>query len=573
MTEPEETGGTAPKSVNVGKRPRGRPRTKKPTGRVSFDRPVSNAEAGRIRKAREALKQQPQGQNAWDDCSIPLVDRIVLFCESLVISKGLLLGRRLELLEHQRAFISMIWGANPRPKLAISSMPRGQGKSTFLAALAAAALLGPLSERRGEVISVAVTKDQAAIIHAEIAAFITEIPQFSARCAISHHRKTIEVLDGSSRGSVYRSLAADAAPALGLAPTFWICDEFGSSPDRRLFDALRTGAGKRADTVGVIISTQAETDQHPFSQMIDACSAGRAPGTVLQLIACPTDVDAFDPENLKAANPAWGIYLNPTDLLNELEEAKRSAAAEPAYRRFRLNQRVQSDFGARLLDAETWKLGARPIDEGMLRGKTCVAALDDAEKNDLAALALVFIVDSVYHIVLRVWTPLGQLDKRRPAEQELFRLWLKEKWLLGVPGPIITTDFVVGEVAKLHRIFNISEFRHDTSRLEEYKFALDKAGLNIPLEKHRQGPFSIGESVSYFTEVAYAGKLIHGNHPLLNYAIANAVTVTDSAGNVSIHKGKSHSTSKLRIDPLIAAIMAIRPPLREERKFQLFYIG
>ena len=79
--------------------------------------------------------------------------------------------------------------------------------------------------------------------------------------------------------------------------------------------------------------------------------------------------------------------------------------------------------------------------------------------------------------------------------------------------------------------------------------------------------------MSYLTEVAHAGRLIHGNHPLLNYAIANAITVSDSAGNVSIHKGKSHSQSKLRIDPLISTIMAIRPPLREERKFQLFYIG
>ena len=200
MTKREETGGAAPKSANVrtqaAKRAVGRPRSKKPTGRVSFDRSVSNAEAGRIRKAREALARQPQGQNGWDDCSVPLVDRIVLFCESLVITKGLLQGERLKLLEHQRDFITMIWGANPRPKLAISSMPRGQGKSTFLAALATAALLGPLSERRGEIVSVAVTKDQAAIIHAEIAAFITEIPQFSARCAISHHRKTIEVLCG-----------------------------------------------------------------------------------------------------------------------------------------------------------------------------------------------------------------------------------------------------------------------------------------------------------------------------------------------------------------------------------------
>lgn len=548
---------------------------KKPinTGRVSGDRRVSGYEAGRIKTARAQLKRQPAGPPPWADLSLSLVDRIILFCESLTVTKGLLAGQRLRLLPHQLQFIQMVWGADPRPKIAISSMPRGQGKSTFLSTLVLAALLGPLAEVRGDIVSVATTKDQASIIYEECAAFVMEMPEFSVRCALSSHRRRIEVLSGVGKGSHYRSLAADHGPALGMSTSFFVYDEYGAAADRRLFDALRTGLGKRGNEIGIVISTQAETDLHPFSELINSCAAGNAPGAVLQLIAAPTDSDAFDPEVLKAANPAWGHYLNPTDLLNDLEEAKRSAAFEPAYRRFRLNQRVQSDENARLLDAETWKLGARPIDEAMLRGKPCVAALDDAEKHDLASLSLVFVVDGVHYVLLRIWTPLGQLDRRRPQEQDLFRQWIKSGHLLGVPGPVITTDFVIGEVAKLHRTFNIIEFRHDTARLEEYKFALDKAGLNIPLEKHRQGPFSIGESVSYFTEVAHGGRLIHGNHPLLNYAIANAITVSDSAGNVSIYKGRSHSQSKLRIDPLISTIMAIRPPLREEKRFQLFYIG
>ena len=377
---------------------------------------------------------------------------------------------------------------------------------------------------------------------------------------------------GGRKGSHYRSLAADHGPALGLASFFGL-RRIWAGEDRRLFDALRTGLGKRGNGIGIVISTQAETDLHPFSELIDACIAGNAPGAVLQLIAAPMDSDPFDPEVLKAVNPAWGHYLNPTDLLNDLEEAKRSTAFEPAYRRFRLNQRVQSDENARLLDAATWKLGARPIDEAMLRASRALPRSTMLRSMTwrlcLWCSSLTGFTTFCCEFGLRSanWTSAAR------QEQELFRRWIKEGWLLGVPGPVITTDFVIGEVAKLHRPFNITEFRHDTSRLEEYRYALDKAGLSIPLEKHRQGPFSMAESASYFTEVAYAGKLIHGNHPLLNYAIANAITVTDSAGNVSIHKGKSHSASKLRIDPLISTIMAIRPPLREERKFQLFYIG
>ena len=199
--------------------------------------------------------------------------------------------------------------------------------------------------------------EQAGIIHAEAAAIIRAVPAFSSRVAITEQRKRIEVLEGEGAGSIYASLAADHGPALGLAPSLWVYDELGSAKDRRLLDALRTGLGKRRKALGVVISTAAETDLETLSELSDACIAGNAPGAVLQLIAAPMDSDPFDPEVLKAVNPAWGHYLNPDDLLNDLAEAKRSSAFEPHYRRFRLNQRVQSDENARLLSAEVWKLG------------------------------------------------------------------------------------------------------------------------------------------------------------------------------------------------------------------------
>ena len=244
---------------------------KKPinTGRVSGDRRVSGYEAGRIKTARAQLKRQPAGPPPWADLSLSLVDRIILFCESLTVTKGLLAGQRLRLLPHQLQFIQMVWGADPRPKIAISSMPRGQGKSTFLSTLVLAALLGPLAEVRGDIVSVATTKDQASIIYEECAAFVMEMPEFSVRCALSSHRRRIEVLSGVGKGSHYRSLAADHGPALGMSTSFFVYDEYGAAADRRLFDALRTGLGKRGNGIGIVISTQAETDLHPFSELID----------------------------------------------------------------------------------------------------------------------------------------------------------------------------------------------------------------------------------------------------------------------------------------------------------------
>ena len=208
-------------------------------------------------------------------------------------------------------------------------MPRGQGKSTFLSALVLAALLGPLAEVRGDIVSVATTKDQASIIYDECAAFVMEIPAFSARCAYHRIAGASKFWTGIGKGIHYRQLAADHGPALGFDVVFRLRRIWRGRRIARLFDALRTGLGKRGNGSASLLAPQAETDLHPFSELIDACIAGNAPGAVLQLIAAPMDSDPFDPEVLKAANPAWGHYLNPTDLLNDLEEAKRSAAFEP----------------------------------------------------------------------------------------------------------------------------------------------------------------------------------------------------------------------------------------------------
>src|SRR5688500_13093902 len=111
MPRPIKTGGAAPLRAN-GKKALKKPNKsgrKKPdtAGRVSGDRRVTGYEAGRIKTARAQLKRQPPCDEPWADLSLSLVDRIVRFCESLVITKGLLQGEKLKLLPHQTAFIEM----------------------------------------------------------------------------------------------------------------------------------------------------------------------------------------------------------------------------------------------------------------------------------------------------------------------------------------------------------------------------------------------------------------------------------------------------------------------------------
>ncbi|WP_166302470.1 hypothetical protein [Bradyrhizobium sp. 2S1] len=75
-----------------------------------------------------------------------------------------------------------------------------------------------------------------------------------------------------------RNAGAQLTPAAkrsyGLAPSLWIYDEFAQAPNSDLLNNLRTATGKRRESLGVIISTQAANDQHPLSQMIDDAMLG-----------------------------------------------------------------------------------------------------------------------------------------------------------------------------------------------------------------------------------------------------------------------------------------------------------
>ena len=77
--------------------------------------------------------------------------------------------------------------------------------------------------------SAAFNKLQAALIFAEMRAIIEAVPEFDARCNLQRYGKVIEVLEGDGAGSIYESFSADDKRAHGLAPRFWIYDEFAQS--------------------------------------------------------------------------------------------------------------------------------------------------------------------------------------------------------------------------------------------------------------------------------------------------------------------------------------------------------
>jgi len=104
--------------------------------------------------------------------SLTRAEAVIDFIQRLPITKGKLAGTTFKLLPNQLEFIEAVYTEDP-VRLAVLSAPRGNGKTGLISALVLAHLLGPESERRGEIYSAAIDRLQAALVFAEVEAVVT----------------------------------------------------------------------------------------------------------------------------------------------------------------------------------------------------------------------------------------------------------------------------------------------------------------------------------------------------------------------------------------------------------------
>lgn len=543
--------------------------------------PGAKPVSARVQKARKRTKAEP-----WEAPGLERWERVQRFLESLPITKGILEGETMKLLPGQLDFVRKVYGnlddrGDRQCRIAIKSEPAGNGKTGFVAGLHCCHLLGPEAEPRGEVDAAAVDRTQSSKMFDEVDAIIRAVPEFAERVNIKQHEKIIAVASGQGAGSKFYAMSGDARKGHGLAPSFWAYDELAQVPDRALLDNLLVRMGKRKNALGVIISTQAPDDHHPLSQLIDDGLARNDPSIYVHLTAAPEDADPFDWKTVAAVNEALGIFLNPVDVRNDLERARRLPAWLPKYLNERLNRRVDAREEERIVTAAVWKLGAMPVDRERLRGRPCYAALDLSGKHDLTSLTLVFPDDDpepTFDILPFFWTPEGQIEGRRPAERDRFREWIKSGFIEATPGPTVRFGFVARKLVELSQEFEILRLGYDRWRIDDFQQELIDADADfaVPLEPFGQGFKDMGPAIEWFAELALTGRLRHGGHPVMTAAVAGAILVSDPAGNHKIDKPRSTKGSAVRIDGAVTLAMALELARRlsvPEPDYQMLFLG
>jgi phage terminase large subunit-like protein len=88
--------------------------------------------------------------------------------------------------------------------------------------------------------------------------------------------------------------------------------------------------------------------------------------------------------------------------------------------------------------------------------------------------------------------------------------------------------------------------------MDRMQMALERQGVQLPLEPFGQGYMSMSPALDALEADLLQEKIRHGGHPVLAMCAANAVAVSDAAGNRKLDKAKATG----RIDGLVALAMA-----------------
>jgi phage terminase large subunit-like protein len=290
--------------------------------------------------------------------------RVIEFIERLTVPSGRGQGRPFKLCKFQKGFLRNVYepqvGGRRVVRRAVFSVARKNGKSSLIAGMALAHLIGPEAIANGEIYSAANDREQAGIIF-KLARQIVELePELAEKIEIIPSTKT---LLARSNGSIFRSISAEAGTKHGYSPSVVIYDEVAQARNRDLYDVLDSSFGAREEPLLVIISTQSNDPEHCLSKLIDDGSSGIDPSIICHLHAADEGCDLDDQTQWKKANPALDVFRDREDLAAQIRKAQRLPGEEPKVRNLLLNQRI-SPVSCLISRAE-WMacIGAADIEE------------------------------------------------------------------------------------------------------------------------------------------------------------------------------------------------------------------
>lgn len=492
--------------------------------------------------------------------------RVIKFIETYArVPEGQHVGAPIRLADFQKKFILEVYDNPHGTRKAFLSIARKNGKSALLAGLMLAHIVGPEAKLNTQIVSGAMSRDQAALVFNLACKMIQLSPELTKLTRIVPSSKRII---GLTRNVEYRALSADGRTAHGLSPVLAILDETGQvrGPQSDFIDAIVTAQGAHENPMLMVISTQAANDNDLLSIWLDDAVASKDPRIVCHLYTAPKDCELNDRKAWEASNPALGLFRSLADVEEQSERAERMPSFEPTFRNLTLNQRVE--MAAPFISRGVWTLNSHEPDDSVFYDGTPVyAGIDLSAKTDLTALVMIAFRER-WHVKCIFWTPEKGLRDRAKRDKAPYDIWAEQGYIRAIPGASIDYEAVAQDMLDAFDGCNLQAVAFDRWRIDLLKKEFERLSVEMPLEPFGQGFKDMAPAIDTLEELLLNEQMAHGGNPVLTMCMANARIEKDAAGNRKLNKAKATG----RIDGAVALSMAVGmiPKENDEGSFAEF---
>ena len=436
--------------------------------------------------------------------------------------------------------------------------PRKSGKSIRLAARGLYLFCAD-AEPGAEVYCGATTEKQAYEIFRPAWQMAHKLPNMREKFGVQlagnpKNPGTMYVMDDMSKFETMIGKPGD-----GSSPHAALIDEYHEHNTDHMVDAMTTGMGARQQPLLCIITTAGTNLSGPCYNMrrdvVRILEGTVKDETVFGILYGIDDEDDWaDPASLIKANPNYGVSVFSEFLLSQLEQAKRSATKQNAFRTKHLNQWV----GARTvwMNMLAWQRQKRQFTIEDMAGCPCWLACDLASKKDVAALVALFRKGGEYYVIPHFYVPESAAE-----ENDKYREFSTSGHLTLTPGTMTDYAFIEEEIKRICKAVDVQDVAFDDWQANYLISRLMNS--SIPVCEFNQTIRNMSEPMKELEARVLSRSLWHDGNPVMTWMVGNVSARIDAKENVYPIKENTFDPF-CKIDGVVATIMAMGRALQQQ---------
>lgn len=459
-------------------------------------------------------------------------------------------------------------GTNERRyKEAFIFIPRKNGKTTFIAALAWGLAL--LERRSGATIYIVAASMQQAVQSFNFILYSLKasgmVKEFIIHDSQNEHSIKYEFLDedGLPDGSIYiQALASNPDAQDSFNCNIAIADEIHAFKRPSQYNRFKEAMKAYTNKLMIGITTAGDNINSFCYRRLDYALKvlnGTAKDDTLFCFVSRADqdengnVDYTNPEQHEKANPNYGISIRPADMLQESLQAMNDPQQRKDFLSRSLN--IYTSAMRAWFDLEEFKrsdgkyswtleeLAKLPID--------WYGGADLSKLHDLTAAALYGNYKGVDIIITHAWFPVVMAHKK--AEEDGIPLfgWAEDGWLDLCNSPTVNHADVVNWFIKMRKMgFKIRQVGHDRKFCREYFVGMKAAGFSIIDQP--QYYYKKSEGFRHIENAAKNGAIYYLHSEAFEYCVENVSAIEKTDDMVMYSKIQQEN----RIDIFDASVFA-----------------